>query len=169
MQTFLTLLISGLVIGGIYGLIALGYSLIYRASGLMSFAQGDMVTLGAYLGIFYYVWLGLPILVALVLTFITAFLFGMALERGVIRTLLKKNVIPIYIVLATIAVSYIIQNLAQAVFAQVLGVSKATVVAWENGTNTPGRSASRLLELIEAYPDVLLEAGIIEIDEGGGR
>ena len=59
--------------------------------------------------------------------------------------------------------------LAQAVFAQVLGVSKATVVAWENGTNTPGRSASRLLELIEAYPDVLLEAGIIEIDEGGGR
>ena len=50
-----------------------------------------------------------------------------------------------------------------------MGVSKATVVAWENGTNTPGRSASRLLELIEAYPDVLLEAGIIEIDEGGGR
>ena len=141
MQTFLILLISGLVIGGIYGLIALGYSLIYRASGLMSFAQGDMVTLGAYLGIFYYVWLGLPILVALVLTFITAFLFGMALERGVIRTLLKKNVIPIYIVLATIAVSYIIQNLAQAVFGsttqwfpQVFPVANLTLFGVTNQT-----------------------------------
>ena len=59
--------------------------------------------------------------------------------------------------------------LAQSVFAEVLGVSKATVIAWENGNNSPGCPASRLLELIEAYPDVLLEAGIIDIDDGGGR
>lgn len=113
---FLSLLINGLIIGGIYGLIALGYSLIYRASGLMSFVQGDMVTVGAYLGITFYKVLGLNIIVSLVLTFLCAFLFGMVLEKGVIRVLLKKNVIPIYIVLATIAVSYIIQNTAQAFY-----------------------------------------------------
>ena len=113
---FKILLINGLIIGGIYGLIALGYSLIYRASGLMSFAQGDMITLGAYLGLTFYHILGLPIYVAFLLTFACAFLVGILLEKGVIRALLNKNVLPIYIVLATIAISYIIQYSTQAFF-----------------------------------------------------
>lgn len=116
---FATLLINGLIIGAIYGLIALGYSLIYRASGLMSFVQGDMITLGAYLGITFYKVLGLSIYTSLFLTFLCAFLFGILLEKGVIRVLLNKNVIPIYIVLATIAISYIIQNAAQAAYGSV--------------------------------------------------
>ena len=57
--------------------------------------------------------------------------------------------------------------LAQSVFADVLGVSTATVVAWENGANTPSPMACRLMELIEAYPDVLLEAGVVEVNAGG--
>ena len=116
---FKILLINGLVIGAIYGLIALGYSLIYRASGLMSFVQGDMVTLGAYLGLTFYKILGLPFFISFLLTFACAFLFGMLLEKGVIRVLLNKNVIAIYIVLATIAISYIIQNAAQAIYGSV--------------------------------------------------
>lgn len=113
---FKVLLINGLVIGGVYGLIALGYSLIYRASGLLSFAQGDMITLGAYLGLTFYSILGLPFFVSFLLTFACSFMVGMLLERGVIRQLLKKNVLPIYVVLATIAISYIIQNSMQAFF-----------------------------------------------------
>ncbi len=131
---FKILLINGLVIGGVYGLIALGYSLIYRASGLLSFAQGDMITLGAYLGLTFYSILGLPFFVAFLLTFACAFIFGMLLEKGVIRQLLNKNVLPIYIVLATIAVSYIIQNGMQAFFGtttlrfpQVFSVSTLTI------------------------------------------
>lgn len=128
MTQFVNLLISGLIIGSVYGLIALGYSLIYRASGLMSFVQGDMITLGAYLGITFFKVLHLPIYISLILTFLTAFGFGMLLEKGVIRIMLNKNVLAIYVVLATIAVSYIIQNTAQAaygsapqVFPQVFG------------------------------------------------
>ncbi len=113
---FKILLINGLIIGGVYGLIALGYSLIYRASGLMSFAQGDMITLGAYLGLTFYSILGLPFFVSFLLTFACAFLIGVILERGVIRALLNKNVMVIYVVLATIAISYIIQNSMQAFF-----------------------------------------------------
>lgn len=110
---FSVILVNGLIIGAIYGLIALGYSLIYRASGLMSFVQGDMITFGAYIGLTFYKVLGLPIYVSFVLTFVSAFLLGMLLEKGIIRVLLRKNVIPIYVVLATIAISYIIQNTAQ--------------------------------------------------------
>ena len=97
MAVFKILLINGLVIGAIYGLIALGYSLVYRASGLMSFVQGDMVTIGAYLGITFYRVLGLPFAVSFILTFACAFGIGMLLERGVIRVLLSRNVIPIYL------------------------------------------------------------------------
>ncbi len=50
MIKLLTLLVSGLMLGCIYGLIALGYSLIYKASGLLSFVQGDIMTLGALWG-----------------------------------------------------------------------------------------------------------------------
>ena len=110
---FMQLLISGLVLGGIYGLIALGYSLIYKASGLMSFVQGDVMTLGAYLGLTFFSILKLPFFVSVVLTMVCAFIFGLILEKGVIRILLNKNVLPIYVVLATIAMSYIIQNGAQ--------------------------------------------------------
>lgn len=104
------LLISGFVLGSIYALIALGYSLIYKASGLMSFVQGDVLTLGAYLGLTFYATLHLPFVVSLLLTMLLAFLFGICLEKGVIRKLLNKNVLPIYVVLATIAISFIIQN-----------------------------------------------------------
>ena len=60
--------------------------------------------------------------------------------------------------------------LAQSVFARVLGVSLATVVSWENSQNHPSTLACRLMDLIEAYPDILLEAGVVEInEEAGGR
>ncbi len=109
-------LISGLVIGCVYGLIALGYSLIYKASGLMSFAQGDMLTLGAFLGYMFYGQLKLPFVVSLVCVMLCMFGLGQLLERGIIRVLLKNNVLPVYIVLATIAISYIIQNAAMMIW-----------------------------------------------------
>jgi branched-chain amino acid transport system permease protein len=110
---FMYLLIDGLVVGSIYGIMALGYSLIYKASGLMTFTQGDLMTLGAFLGITFYSYLHLPFLVSLVLTVLIVFLLGMGLEKFVIRRLISKNVHTIYVVLATIAVSYIIQNASQ--------------------------------------------------------
>lgn len=106
----LKLVISGLILGSIYGLIVLGYSLIYKASGLMSFVQGDILTLGAYIGLTFYGILKLPFLVSFLLTVVCAFILGFSLEKGVIRKLLNKNVTPVYVVLATIAISYIIQN-----------------------------------------------------------
>jgi len=113
MAFFMQLLFSGLAIGSVYALIGLGYSLIYKASGLMTFVQGDLLTLGAFLGLTFYRILGLPFVVSVGLTMIVAFALGFLLEKGIIRRLLNKKVMAIYIILATIAVSYIIQNAAQ--------------------------------------------------------
>ncbi|MFV0411672.1 MAG: branched-chain amino acid ABC transporter permease [Oscillospiraceae bacterium] len=107
---FTQVLISGLVLGCVYGLIALGYSLIYKASGMMSFMQGDLLTVGAFLGYTFYGLLKIPFAISFVLVFAVMFCLGLLVERGVIRILVRKKVLPIYTVLATIAISYILQN-----------------------------------------------------------
>ena len=104
---FKILLINGLIIGGIYALIALGYSLIYRASGLMTFAQGDMITFGAYIGLTFYKILGLSFSISFFLTFISAFIFE--LYGRCYPCIIKQNVIPNIYSSCQIAVSYIIR------------------------------------------------------------
>ena len=64
----LSLTINSLVIGSVYGLIALGYSLIYSASGLMTFCQGEVLMFGAFVGLTFYRYLKLPFAVALIAT-----------------------------------------------------------------------------------------------------
>lgn len=113
---FLQILISGLVIGSTYGLIALGYSLIYKASGLMSFAQGDMLTFGAFLGYTLYSTFGIPFPITCIVVVVFMFFLGILVEKGIIRRLVQKHVLPIYTVLATIALQFIIQNGSQIVF-----------------------------------------------------
>lgn len=127
-------LVSGIVLGCVYGLIALGYSLIYKASGMMNFAQGDTLTLGAFLGYTFYCILDLPFAAAVILTVLCVFFLGLFMERLIIRNLVRKNVTAIYIVLATIAISYIIQNTAQAVWStrmlsypQIFGVASVNI------------------------------------------
>ena len=112
----LQILVSGFVLGCVYGLIALGYSLIYKSSGLMNFVQGDVLTLGAFLGYTFFSVLGMPYWLALICTIAVAFAFGMCMERFVIRKLLSRGVLAIYIVLATIAIQYILQNTIQAIW-----------------------------------------------------
>ena len=109
---FTRLLLAALMNGCVYGMIGLGFSLIYRASGLMTMTQGELLMLGAFFGLTFYSYLGLPFVVAIVLTVAVMFLVGMAVERFAIRRVLKKHAPPIFVVLTTIAVSIIFQNSA---------------------------------------------------------
>lgn len=104
------LLVAALLSGSIYGLIALGYSLIYRASGIMNLAQGDLMCLGGFLGFTFYNIIGLPIFVSMLCTVVCTFLIGCGLERFVIRPIFNRNVSTSALILATVAVSYIIQS-----------------------------------------------------------
>ena len=104
------LLISAVCLGSIYGLLALGYSLIYKASGLMNFAMGDLLSLGAFLGFTFYKLLGIPFAITLILVVVLMFMLGILIEKSVISTLLKKDGAVVNVLLATIAMSYILQN-----------------------------------------------------------
>lgn len=104
------LIIGALMIGSVYGVVGLGYGLIYKASGLMTLAQGDMLMLGAFLGMTFYKYLELPFVVSLLLTMAIMFVLGMVIERFMVTTLLNKGAQPVYVILCTISISMILQN-----------------------------------------------------------
>lgn len=108
---FMQLLFAALLSGSIYGLIALGYSLIYRASGIMNLAQGDLMCLGGFIGYSFYAVMKIPVIPSILLTVICCFAIGSILEKFVISPIFKRSSTTSVIILATVAVSYIIQSL----------------------------------------------------------
>jgi branched-chain amino acid transport system permease protein len=106
---FLQLIASGVAQGCIYGLIALGFVLIYKATETVSFAQGDLMMVGGFLGLTGTLALGLPFWAAFVAALAVMFFFGMALERAVLRPLLGQPAFTV--VMATIGVGFLARGL----------------------------------------------------------
>jgi branched-chain amino acid transport system permease protein len=101
----LQILVSGIAQGCIYGLIALGFVLIYKATEGVSFAQGDLMMLGAFIALALLAVLGLPFWIVVPAVMVTMALFGFALERVVIRPILGQPTFSI--VMLTIGISYV--------------------------------------------------------------
>ncbi len=110
---FLEVLVGGLLSGVMYSLVAVGFVLIYKASGVLNFAQGSMLLFAA-LTFVSLVERGVPVAAALGVTFALMVLLGIAIERTVLRPLVNKP--PITLFVATLAVSYIIEGVAQLVW-----------------------------------------------------
>jgi branched-chain amino acid transport system permease protein len=105
---FASQLVTGLATGGVYALVALGLVLIYKASDVVNFAQGDLLMLGAYIG-----WAlsaaGLPFPVAFGLTLGLAGLAGLLIERLVLRPMIGEPIIAMMIV--TLGLSSMLRGL----------------------------------------------------------
>ena len=84
---FVELAVGGLAIGCIYSLIALGMTMIIRATGIVHFAQGEIVMVGAVLGLSALLALHLPFLAVLIVGMVIAGLAAVAIELGIYRTL----------------------------------------------------------------------------------
>lgn len=106
---FLQLVISGIAQGCIYGLIALGFVLIYKATETVSFAQGELMMLGAFGGLAAMTMLGFPYWLAVLATIAGMALFGVLLERVVIRPILGQPAFSI--VMLTIGIGYVMRGL----------------------------------------------------------
>jgi branched-chain amino acid transport system permease protein len=108
MTDFLQLFFSGLATGSIYALAALGFTLLWQASGTINFAQGEFVMLPAFM-LLGFMAIGAPLLVSFVLTILLAvLLLGWVFKRGVVDPLLKYGMMPI--VVATIGLSIAMRN-----------------------------------------------------------
>ncbi len=110
---FVEVVIGGLLTGVMYSLVALGFVLIFKASGVFNFAQGAMV-LCAALSFVGFQELGAPIWLALILTLATMLLMAMAIERLVLRPLVNQPAIILF--MATIGITFFIDGLFQTIW-----------------------------------------------------
>lgn len=107
---FAEVLIGGLLSGVMYSLVAIGFVLIYKTSGVLNFAQGAQLLFAA-LTFVSLVERGTPFALALVLTFALMLLMGLVIERTVLRPLVNQP--PITLFMATLGLSYVIEGVAQ--------------------------------------------------------
>jgi len=107
---FLALLVAtGLVSGATYGLIAMGFALIYKSTGVVNFAQGELVMLTAYVSFSLANALGLSFVPLLVVTIPISMAIGLVLERLIIRPMLGEPVFSI--VMATVGLAVILRGI----------------------------------------------------------
>ncbi len=106
---FFQLVISGIAQGCIYGLIALGFVLIYKATETVSFAQGELMMLGAFSGLAAMTLIGFPFWLSVIAAIAAMALFGIVLERLVIRPILGQPMFSI--VMLTIGIGYVARGL----------------------------------------------------------
>jgi branched-chain amino acid transport system permease protein len=110
---FLQLVIAGVAQGCIYGLIALGFVLIYKATETVSFAQGDLMMLGAFCGLALMTFAGLPFWAAVLAAIGAMAAFGFFAERVTIRPILGQPAFSI--VMLTIGIGYVLRGLVTMV------------------------------------------------------
>lgn len=107
MADFPQFLITGLLIGGIYALVAVGFVIIYKSSSILNFAQGQVVLIGAYLSWFLIDKAGLPIWAGILLTMVAAILLGIAVERFPLRPMVGQSMLSL--IMATLGLSLFLQ------------------------------------------------------------
>lgn len=108
--SFMQLLVSGIAIGTVYGLVALGFVTIYRTSGVVNFAQGEFVMLGGMMS--YELWKGwhLPYALAAVITVFVVSIIGLLIYQTIVAPLRRAPAI--MVVMGTIGMSFLIQAIA---------------------------------------------------------
>jgi len=107
-------LITGLGQGCLYGLIALGFVLIYKATEIVNFAQGDLLMLGAFFAVTYIGILDLPFWFGLLLTIISMAVFGYMLDMLVIRSMIGES--QFSIIILTISIGFILRAVAGGIW-----------------------------------------------------
>ena len=113
-MTFLTYLISGLALGSVYAIIALGYTMVYGIAKMLNFAHGDIIMVGGYAAFFAFNKFGMPAPLAILFAIIVCTILGVIIERLAYKPLRQASSLSVLI--TAIGVSYFLQNGAQLLF-----------------------------------------------------
>lgn len=125
-MVFLSYLISGLSLGSVYAIIALGYTMVYGIAKMLNFAHGDIIMIGAYVAFFALTYFHFPLPVVVLVSVAVCTVLGVVIERLAYKPLRQASSLSVLI--TAIGVSYFLQNTAQLlwssatkVFPSVLG------------------------------------------------
>jgi len=105
------LVLTGIVLGSVYSLVALGFVLIYKSTSILNFAQGELLMFGAYVCLTFIVGFQVPYIWAFLLTLAFSFILGVMVERVMLRPMIGKPIISI--IMLTIALSVVLRSLMQ--------------------------------------------------------
>jgi len=106
---FMQMLLSGLSMGSIYALVALGFVLIYKATSILNLAQGEFLMVGAYICLSITLDFGLNFFASFMLTMVFSVILGLAVERLVLRPLIGEPIISV--IMVTLGLTYILRGL----------------------------------------------------------
>ena len=114
MKDFLQLCFAGLALGSLYALVALGFVVIYKATGVINFAQGGLVVLGAYLTFnVHHTW-HVPFVLAVPVAMVLCALVGVGVERVILRRMVGQPVFAV--IMVTIGLLFVIEQVVTAVW-----------------------------------------------------
>ncbi len=126
MEIIVSTLINGLSLGGIYAMIALGYTMVYGIAKMLNFAHGDIIMVGGYL-IYVFMATNNPIL-AIAMAILGCIILGIVVEKVAYKPL--RGASPLAVLITAIGVSYLLQSLAQIIF----GSANKMVTVYEFGS-----------------------------------
>lgn len=111
---FLSYLVSGISLGSIYALIALGYTMVYGIAKMLNFAHGDVIMIGAYIIYILASNAGVPAFVSVLCSILVCMVLGVVIERVAYKPL--RNASSLAVLITAIGVSYLLQNAALLIF-----------------------------------------------------
>ncbi|MFI3177441.1 MAG: branched-chain amino acid ABC transporter permease [Eubacteriales bacterium] len=114
-MTLLSYLISGISLGSVYAIIALGYTMVYGIAKMLNFAHGDIIMVGAYVIFTSVATMGLPPALAVILAIIFCTILGVVIEKIAYRPL-RNAASSLAVLITAIGVSYFLQNIALLIF-----------------------------------------------------
>lgn len=114
-MSFLNYLISGISLGSVYAIIALGYTMVYGIAKMLNFAHGDIIMVGAYVVFMAMSSGGVPALPAVLLSIVVCTVLGVVIERVAYKPL-RNAASPLAVLITAIGVSYFLQNMALLIF-----------------------------------------------------
>ena len=106
----LTYLISGISLGSVYAIIALGYTMVYGIAKMLNFAHGDVIMVGGYMAFISSYYLGWPMLLCLLFSIVVCTLLGIIIEKLAYKPL--RSATSLAVLITAIGVSYFLQNAA---------------------------------------------------------
>lgn len=113
MELFLMTLTTGIMVGSIYALVALGWVLIYKCSGVLNLAMGEMTLIGAYISLSFYS-MGVPFLLALLLSLLIGLILGILTERIFLDRLIGEPVLTV--IMVTVGLSFFFKGTVEFIW-----------------------------------------------------
>ncbi len=113
MELFLMTLITGILVGGIYALVALGWVLIYKCSGVLNLAMGELTLIGAYVTLTFYQ-MGIPFILSVVFTLLVGIVLGILTERIFLDKLIGEPILAV--IMVTVGLSFFFKGLVEFIW-----------------------------------------------------